>query len=434
MSKKQAWSVFGRVFVKVLLSIFLIVLVGVGSFQVTRYFTGRQLNKESEDTETGTEQVNEQPEVQSGRFVTVIYQTDIASKELEDITVRLFNTKTSKELYILVPATTEVAIAEDIYQRLLAKSANLPQTVRLCDLSDYFADSEDCYMASTTLIQSILGINKIDFYEVMSAQGMVSVVNLLDPVEYKIPFKMKFKNKDGINEVLKKGKQTLIGNQAVGLLHYTEGFENPIQDHLNTNVTYWNAYYKQLAKIDDVSEMQEYYQKYYSYVDGTVSYEDIKPYISKITATKEDQVTYQLLPGSVVQDYYAIDETALDTLVQEYQDLDMTVTPDAIGESDENGEDDELQNSHEAPTYTVKVVNAAMIAGTAGRWQERLMAAGYRVISIDTASYQRGDTQIVVRSEGMGEELLDYFPQATIEVGDPGEADVTIYVGIADAE
>ena len=72
------------------------------------------------------------------------------------------------------------------------------------------------------------------------------------------------------------------------------------------------------------------------------------------------------------------------------------------------------------------------MAGLAGEWEAYLEEEGYTISLVD--SYQDegplSTTRIVVTEEGMGEDLLTYFPDAEIEVDeiDTG-GDIQIYIG-----
>jgi hypothetical protein len=86
--------------------------------------------------------------------------------------------------------------------------------------------------------------------------------------------------------------------------------------------------------------------------------------------------------------------------------------------------------------HTIEVLNSTDTAGVAAGWQETLNAAGFNVSQI--GNYEADtltNTKIVVTEDGMGQDLLQYFTNATIEVGtiDSG-VDIQIIIGTADVQ
>ncbi len=86
--------------------------------------------------------------------------------------------------------------------------------------------------------------------------------------------------------------------------------------------------------------------------------------------------------------------------------------------------------------HTIEVLNSTDTAGVAAGWQETLNAAGFDVTSIGNYETETlTNTKIIVSQEGMGQDLLQYFPNATIEVGsiDSG-VEIQIIIGTADVQ
>lgn len=88
-----------------------------------------------------------------------------------------------------------------------------------------------------------------------------------------------------------------------------------------------------------------------------------------------------------------------------------------------------------APAYAsakIAVVNGSGVAGVAGDWQDYLENEGYT--SVRTGSYKAEpeDTIIYTDDEDLAQELLTYFPNASIEEGMPVD-DVDIALDSTDA-
>ncbi len=86
--------------------------------------------------------------------------------------------------------------------------------------------------------------------------------------------------------------------------------------------------------------------------------------------------------------------------------------------------------------HTIEVLNSTDTAGVAAGWQERLNAEGFNVTQIGNYEAETlSSSKIIVSQDGMGQDLLQYFPSATIEVGsiDSG-VEIQIIVGTADVQ
>ena len=105
---------------------------------------------------------------------------------------------------------------------------------------------------------------------------------------------------------------------------------------------------------------------------------------------------------------------------------EQTEEPDTSDTSDGLG-DDEVA----APSENCKIVvlNATEVNGLAGSWTARLQDAGYTDVSAANSYTLYDHTSILVSEEGMGTDLLKYFPGAEISVGTLTEADTDAELG-----
>ena len=81
-------------------------------------------------------------------------------------------------------------------------------------------------------------------------------------------------------------------------------------------------------------------------------------------------------------------------------------------------------------------MNSTGINGLASSFQEKLVEQGMNVISIGNYSDSMLEqTKIIVKEEGIGEDLLQYFKDATIEVGElSNDVDIRIILGTSDGK
>ncbi|SEF95585.1 LytR cell envelope-related transcriptional attenuator [Eubacterium ruminantium] len=112
---------------------------------------------------------------------------------------------------------------------------------------------------------------------------------------------------------------------------------------------------------------------------------------------------------------------------------EATEAPDGLGDD---------QNLSSSENIKIVVLNATDVAGLAGSWTAKLTDAGYTDVSAANSFMQYDDTRILVAENGMGTDLLKFFPNASISVGnmtnDETDADldgvkIFIIVGTSDS-
>ena len=86
---------------------------------------------------------------------------------------------------------------------------------------------------------------------------------------------------------------------------------------------------------------------------------------------------------------------------------------------------------------SILVLNSTGVAGLAKSWMDKLSGEGFTEIATGNYSLSREEqTKIYVQEEGMGEDLIEYFQDAVIEVGtlssgiDVSTAGVDIFIVI----
>ena len=90
-------------------------------------------------------------------------------------------------------------------------------------------------------------------------------------------------------------------------------------------------------------------------------------------------------------------------------------------------------STESSKNYSIEIYNAAYVSGLAGQWESYLESEGYSISLVD--SYQEegplSQTRINVTQDGMGQDLLTYFPDAEINVVDSISTggDIQIYIG-----
>ncbi|MDE7366304.1 MAG: LytR C-terminal domain-containing protein [Lachnospiraceae bacterium] len=86
--------------------------------------------------------------------------------------------------------------------------------------------------------------------------------------------------------------------------------------------------------------------------------------------------------------------------------------------------------------HTIEVLNSTDVAGVAAGWQEKLNNAGFNVTQIGNYETETlTGTRIIVTQEGMGQDLVGQFRNATVEVGTISSGvEIQIIIGTDDAQ
>jgi len=139
----------------------------------------------------------------------------------------------------------------------------------------------------------------------------------------------------------------------------------------------------------------------------------------------------QALKGNTAKDTPAttLDENAL---------TDSQITPSTEAETTEAAQEAETVS---ATDRKILVLNSTDIAGLAGRWCDTLNANGYANTNASDYTEALADTKIVAREDGVGKELVQYFANASYEVGtvtsnvteSTDGYDVVIIIGASDS-
>lgn len=180
---------------------------------------------------------------------------------------------------------------------------------------------------------------------------------------------------------------------------------------------------KVLSTESIVKNLGDYIKVMYKYVDTDVSLSDALKYANYITKIDMSKMTMETLPG--VGQYisgvsYFIHDPAETTEVVDR--LFYNVAPAGNTDSDSSNSKD----------LTIEVSNGGTVAGLAARFTELLKNEGCTVTEPTNYTGEKlSYTRILVKNEGVGQDLVSYFKDARVEVlpNAVGSADIRIVLG-----
>ena len=123
------------------------------------------------------------------------------------------------------------------------------------------------------------------------------------------------------------------------------------------------------------------------------------------------------------------------------EDLGLDVSTDGSSDTvadttEPTSEEPATQEPISSVGHSIEVLNSTDVAGVAAGWQEKLNGAGFTVTQIGNYEEQTlTNTKIIVSQDGMGQDLVGQFKNATVEVGTISSGvEIQIIIGTEDAQ
>ena len=403
--------------------------ISLGSFQVvTRYLTGEFYDfhkKESrDDTKKKKASKEEQQEnLNNENIEATLVFVDSSDFVNEYITMCLYNKETKAFDLVLLPEDAEVEVSPTLASILRQKIPDMKNKVSIGKISSAFGDEK--YEKLVSVVSELSGM-KMGGYDVMSAKDFGSFIDACGKVQYKTTQRMSYRNENGELEELPAGLQKFDGDSALIVLSYHDGTEDQESRRLETTSGFLNELLNSVVKKGKQKEAGEAYQKYaQTHLDkGVTSPVDI------LAGMQSGQYMTRIMQGNVKKGIYQLDAQKVQLQLSAL--IKQTDSKKADGK-DSDSKDTAKNSESDSKDCSIEIYNAAYVSGLAGGWKEYLTSEGYNITVAGTYQDEGpiSETRIRVTEEGMGEDLLAYFPNAEITVVEtiPNGGDIAIYVG-----
>lgn len=356
----------------------------------------------------------------------LIYVSDEKNK-ITHLMLEICNKKTNNMDYVTIPVKADYTIPSVMYRKLCQVNQEIPQVIRLSSLKKYFSSEDDAYGYGVLIFEKMLGTD-ISYYTAIDQETYNSQY-----VEQKV--KVAFKTKSDINNTPGPDGTTPVSNTT-------------IKTKLNISVLS-DSYKNQLRDLGgDEEKIADYIKDQYERVTSNLTQYNKIGYVE--TYQKLDVNLYHFwgIPCTYADKVYSIDskaaKMALKTLIDnevtytEAQDLTTVNKISTSGASSsksdtktDNGDD----KKNSSKDLKIRVLNGSQIAGLASSTKQKLEEKGYQVP--DVGNYTKETlttTRIVVSKEGQGEDLVEYFDNPELTVGDVADGyDIEIILGTRDA-
>lgn len=437
MEKPNLIVRFFSFLLKVLVVLVLMVVIAIASFEgVTYYLTGslydlRELAGGGNDiTNIGSSSEEQETEIDETNMESTLFFVDSADSGKEYIALNMLNTKTNVLDVLLIPTNAQVTVGQELLDDIQKEMPEAKNTVNIGDVARAFGD--DKYKMISDIMENVTGLT-LSGYDVMTQKNFQSFLGMVDTVEYQVDNNFSYRDENGVLNVIEGGQTELDSEEAVALLTYLDGTESEESARLERTNVYLQSFFNTLFAENSNSAIYKKYTNLAESGDGR----NLADMESVFEALDPENITIRILQGSEADGVFTVDsqmvQLQVSTLAQQAENASSSGSQNS--DSEESSESDTQSSSssgQDSKDYSIELYNSAYVAGLAGEWEAYLEEEGYTISLVD--SYQDegplSTTRIVVTEEGMGEDLLTYFPDAEIEVDeiDTG-GDIQIYIG-----
>ncbi|MDO4555058.1 MAG: LytR C-terminal domain-containing protein [Lachnospiraceae bacterium] len=436
------------IFAAVLVLVFLVSYTAVG-----RWYAQRLDEKDAatQEAEEATAQQQAEETVENCEF-TMIYLDDPETEEVEFCALKVFHRMNQELSVFMIPTDSQVTMSSALSEEITEKAGTeVGQTVLLSELGPLFTDRETKYEVITSIVKELIGGLDLKTYEAIDYDNLIQIIDLADPITMNLAEMVTYTDEDGQTMTLTPNTEHEIdGRKALGILTYSDGFGSGDSGRIERSSTYLMEYITTLTDTLNKTEMGTFLSNYYGLITTNGSVSDSTSYIEDCLALNNDNMAFYTMKGTQQEEIYTLDAAKIQedmksvmgedayALAATEQAEESTTAADSeaeegtASESETGVEAEATEAVSSSKDLTITIYNGAYISGLAGNWRDKLEEEGYTIEGIfDYSGGTRDNGKIIVREEGMGEDLKqNYFPNAEIEVGTPDDgADIQIILG-----
>ncbi len=419
----EVLKTFFSVLVKFFTVVLLMVAIAFCSFEgVTYYLTGDfyQFKKAEQESKSKSQTNTTEEQTQNKDSVNILFFYEDTAHGDFDVKVNMINLKTGVVDVLLLPSNSQFSVSGDLAKELAKAGVVTDNTVVLQAVARSFEDNK--YEMMTQVIQEALGL-EFAGYDLMNQEQLTEFLSISGNITCDVPYTMSYRDSDRVLHTIPEGMQELDPETAIEYLRYLDGSDSQYVSRLERIASYYETFSSQVLEKMSGKEL---YSKFTAYVkiNGERKAE-IEEALDKITA---DSVNIRALSGSTVDDVYQIDSQKAKLQISGLEAQAAAYTSKA--KSTDNDGTSNNAEVRESKDLDIELYNAGYISGLAGSWRDYLEERGYQISRLNNYDGALDQTQIVVTEDGMGQDLLEFYPNAEIVVEeiDTG-ADIRVYLG-----
>ncbi|MSS64787.1 LytR family transcriptional regulator [Lachnospiraceae bacterium WCA-693-APC-MOT-I] len=378
--KKSAASIFIRNFVRSVVLILVLSACGYGSYKITfLYYDKVGAPKDNKAAKIVKEYFGDVKVEDISK--NLILSVEPESGQIKSMVLEIFNKSTSNFDYITIPMKTQFTLSNELYQKLFQAGCEAPQIIRLSKADEYFSE-ETLYQYMVILLEDYFGID-ISYYTVVPQQT----------------FREMFKKEE--RTITTEGEQPVTGQYSVYCLK--------------------NNYLEKVRQLNDADAWEKFIKESYETCESSLPLKGKLEYVESYLNGNIDCAYFHSIYGQMKNGYFEADKENSAKMIQElvnntvpYSAPQNTESSNLKPSSSDSGAGDEVNIEN----LVVEILNTSKITGLAASYKQKLTEAGYQVASI--GNYTQGtltQSKIIVKDQGVGQTLLNYFPNAQVEVG-----------------
>lgn len=316
----------------------------------------------------------------------LIYAID-GDNQIKAMVLEVLNTNTHNMDYITIPMKSEFTMSNELYQKLCASGSEAPQIIKISKIDSYFK-GDTLYQYGVILLEDMLGLD-VDYYTAVSAEEFV--------------------------KMFKSGKAEAA--------HDKEGNEitSPVEYKLR------KSYLKKISTLTSEKELKDYIKEQLSRCTSNLTTRNKMEYAAEYRLVEPQLIYTHSLYGVTAESTFSVDaDSSRELLAQILNNTESYTTAQSQLDKTES-----QPGSGISAGYNIQILNASQINGLAAKYEEILEADGYTVTNIANyaGNIQRG-TKIIVKEDGLGEDLALYIEGASVESGQtPSGIDIQIILG-----
>ncbi len=274
-------------------------------------------------------------------------------------------------------------------------------------------------------LEDLLDI-EIDHYVKFDMDAVIEFVDAFGGVDFYVPQDMYWDMRDtgDILIDLDEGMQHIDGEKALQLLRFRHGYAQQDIGRIETQQAFMNALFEKVTSTENIiKNLPNILTTVMKYLKTDIGISDALKYLKYVDEAKESSITMETLPGVGEPVYYILDEEGVKEVCDK---VFRNIIPE--------GEEETPNIPYESKNLKIEISNGGNTNGLAGEKRDMLEKIGYNVSAISTYNGEKtNNTRIVVKQEGVAEDLKEYFTNAEIVVDDSligNEYDIKIILGI----
>ena len=411
-----------------LIKLFVVFMILVGAvvwgadFIYSKFYGNNKNNNQTSSNENNNDNNAEEKKDKLDINVAV-FGVDKDETRTDVMFVVHFDSELKKISMVSIPRDSKVEVAPAV-KRIYDENERYYQSPTKINAIHAYGGEKgvDCAILQ---LEDLLDI-QIDHYVKFDMDAVVEFVDAFGGVDFYVPQDMYWDMRDtgDILIDLDEGMQHIDGEKALQLLRFRHGYAQQDIERIETQQAFMNALFEKVTNTENiVKNLPNILTTVMKYLKTDIGITEALKYLKYIDEAKESSITMETLPGVGEPVYYVLDDEGVEEVADK-------VFRNIIPESEE----EVTEIPYESKNLKIEISNGGNTNGLAGEKKDMLEKIGYNVSAVSTYNGEKtNNTRIIVKQEGVAQDLIQYFTNAEIIVDDSligNEYDIKIILGI----